>query len=560
LLINLKSLPFIWAAGLGVVALLWAASGLRQPLWVDELHSSWVIADDWADVTSRARLGNQTPGYFASLKCLVGICGTQTDWLIRLPSALAWGIAVASITWMLLQMNGPSQDRLSQELVGQPLAQRSDRRYLWQLAVVLWCSCVLLDPWQYFYAIEARVYSIVQLLNLWAWFVVVRLSIRYNQTNRWLWLAWASLASALLHLHITTGLGVIFQCAVLTLTAAWYGRDRVCCLTSQLFVGINAAWLLYDSQAIWQRRQQWATFAGDGSFPLLIELFPFVTLLLPVVTGWLVACGIEWLRNGGTLAFQSKANGKSLDTPPVLGTDRQNVRLESSRLQVCLWGIAALAPYLLAWILTRYDIAPMFHYRFVMVSALPLYLFAGSWWLQQTNLVIRFLTLCVVVCWMNSTQGPWAPQQTGRWQDERQEDWRSASKFVGQNYQSPTQSLWCYAGLIEGLGLKLPLTEDADEYLSYPLRGCYRISKNATTVTPHGLVADRRLWLQQIRSSATTSGKTIFSQKVWIFYRGEAERLTADLKSAGMHNFGQIVPIRQFGRVSVVCVQIDADR
>lgn len=538
-LINTSLLPAISALGLGLIALMWAVIGLSQPLWVDELHSSWVIADSWSDILQRSRQGNQTPMYFACLKGLISIFGTQTELLIRLPSLLAWSLAVGSLAWMLLRRQAQLLNSDSSHL----------NSVIGTAAVVLWCSCVLLDAWQYFYAIEARVYAVVQLLNIWAWFAVMQITTSYKQANSWWWLVWSGLVGALLHLHITSGLAVIFQGIVLAVVVFWTRRDLAYLLTSLTFIGLNAIWLCYDSQAIWQRRQQWTSFAGDGSFASLTNVFPFVPLLVPVGVGWLLVRCLAWRssRNASSLRL-------NVNTLP-------QVQL-TNYFHIYLWGVAALGPYLLAWLLTRYNIAPMFHYRFVIVAALPLYLFSGCWWLLQPNLAIRCLTAVAVFCWMNFSSGPLAPGQQGRWHKERQEDWRSASEFVEQHFHSSSQSLWCYAGLIEGTGLSLPIADSVDEYLSYPLRGDYRISSDGRAVIPHGLVADRKLWLEQIRqarkwTSLPSDNPAGTTTEVWIIYRGVAERLWSDLGSANMQKFPKLVPICRFGRISVVCIKID---
>lgn len=528
-LFNFRSSPVIWAVGLGAVSLLWAALGMSQPLWVDELHSNWVIADGWSEVTRRAKLGNQTPAYFYGLKCLSWFGDQQPSWIIRTPSVLAWGAAVASVAWILLSSTRTSALGVSRQSTANG-----------QAVVVLWCCCVLFDVWQYFYAVEARVYGVVQLLNLWTWYMVSRLIGRTEQSGC-LWIAWTVLAATMLHLHITAGLSLACQCAVLTVVATWTGRHRLYCSISQIFIGANAAWLAIDSQLIWQRRHQWDAFAGDGSWSNLLQVFPVAPLLLPIISGWLITKGIQGRVGRATFRLSVPLDGN---------TARQLDYWQ----RICLWGTAAFAPYLLAWMLTRYDIAPMFHYRFVMVSALPLYIFAAYLWLLQSSATMRWLTVLAALAWMNLSQGPFAAGQQGRWQSERKEDWQSASNFISRHVSDQSQ-LWCYAGLIEGLGLKPPVSDALDEYLSYPMRGSFRITGGMAP--PQGLVADRQLWMQQIRHRAADGELSKSPNEIWIVYRGQAERLAADLKLAGMSHYPRPVSIVEFGRVSVVCLRLE---
>ena len=62
------SLPS-WKVTLGLLAIILLAAILRarhmsEPLWVDEMHTAWVVEDSLADVADRAAVGNQGPLYF----------------------------------------------------------------------------------------------------------------------------------------------------------------------------------------------------------------------------------------------------------------------------------------------------------------------------------------------------------------------------------------------------------------------------------------------------------------------------------------------------------------
>lgn len=520
-----------------VAALIWTLQLLAQPLWLDELHSSWVVAGDWSEVASRAELGNQSPSYFWLLKLLTWTSG-QHPWVLRVPSLISWlACVVTMFAWL-----GSWQLRLEAR-------QKRSWRLSYVALALLFCSmCV--DPMQMFFAAEARVYGIVQLLNLWSWMLVVEIvarSLGYptqpaldtaGESNHkivsWHWIAWTTCATAMIHLHITAGLSLIFQFPIIAYLAAKLislnqsaRRNVVLAICCLVWISTNGIYVLYVNQNVWERRQQWTAFAGDSSLESLIHLMPVLQVLLPVAVCW----AIDLLLRKGT-----KVANNELTTSQVT----HNLVARSA------WTLAAICPCCLAWILTRSELAPLLHYRFLIVAALPLYMLAGTWLLAINRGALRFLASAAIFGSMFVSQGPWG-ETLDSWRRARDEDWKSATEFVSQNIDGDSQSLWCYAGLIEGYQIDPPLSQPMDEYLSYPLRGIYRVEAGTKTVEPHGLVGSRQRWLDQIRSATKTTA--------WIVYRGPAERLKADLEAAGMSQLTLVHPVEQFGRVSVTCVK-----
>ena len=338
----------------------------------------------------------------------------------------------------------------------------------------------------------------------------------------------------MIHLHITAGLSLIFQFPIVAYLAAklislkQYSRRNVvlaiCCL---MWISTNGIYVLYVNQNVWERRQQWTAFAGDSSLASLIHLMPVLQVLLPVAVCW----AIDLLLLKGSKAANDQRVPSQVTHNLVART---------------AWTIAAICPCCLAWILTRSELAPLLHYRFLIVAALPLYMLAGTWLLTINRRALRFLASTAIFGAMFVSQGPWG-ESLDSWRRARDEDWKSATEFVSQNFDSDSQSLWCYAALIEGYQIDPPLTQPMNEYLSYPLRGIYRVQAGMATVDPHGLVGNRQRWLDQIRS--------VNRNAVWIIYRGPADRLKSDLNAAGMSQLTLVHPIEQFGRVSVVCVK-----
>ncbi len=112
-----------------------------ESLWLDELHTAWVVADGGQQLVPRAAVGNQSPVYFALVWSVAKLAGASEFWL-RLPSVLA-GTALAAGAYF---------------------------------AVVRWTACwsagilaallVAVDRNCVFYGQEARAYALVQGVGL----------------------------------------------------------------------------------------------------------------------------------------------------------------------------------------------------------------------------------------------------------------------------------------------------------------------------------------------------------------------------------------------------------
>ncbi|MEZ6075020.1 MAG: hypothetical protein R3C56_04890 [Pirellulaceae bacterium] len=83
---------------------------------------------------------------------------------------------------------------------------------------------------------------------------------------------------------------------------------------------------------------------------------------------------------------------------------------------------------------------------------------------------------------------------------------------------SPLTNCGAPSGLIEGHAAELPLSESLDRYLSFPLRGLYRVVDNkGEVIEPRALVGDGTSWAVQLRAA----GRAASSESVvWIVYRG----------------------------------------
>ena len=89
---------FIQRLLFGFIAL-WPLATIRESLWIDELHSAWVVQGPWSAWIERAAIGNQAPAFFAPLKLWhdlwVGGLGA-VGW----SSTLAAELSLRSFSWL----------------------------------------------------------------------------------------------------------------------------------------------------------------------------------------------------------------------------------------------------------------------------------------------------------------------------------------------------------------------------------------------------------------------------------------------------------------------------
>lgn len=118
-----------------------AAVAVNDPLWLDELHTSWVVADDWSEVVDRAARGHQTPLYFFAVKAITDVFG-HSEWNLRVLSLISGAALLFATAYWVFRWTGS----------------------LWSAGV----SAALLatDETSIFYASEARPYALLQLVAL----------------------------------------------------------------------------------------------------------------------------------------------------------------------------------------------------------------------------------------------------------------------------------------------------------------------------------------------------------------------------------------------------------
>ncbi len=465
-----------------------AWAGVGESLWLDELHSSWAVTGSSAAVAGRAAAGNQLPLYFWLLQGVTSTLG-HSEWSLRLISVASSMGAAFLVSFLLggwsrwLRPLGPHLNDLGGRLLVASL-------------VVAW---IALDRIQLFYATEARVYALLQLLSLLGWYIIYRSLLASSTSvapekepaaspkgrNAAYCAVWCGLALLSIHLHLVAALFVAWQAGFTIGHSLWLRNWPSLRRWSYAtcFVGLGSIPALTLAATVWQRRGQWQSFAGDASWQALLDVFPILPLLVPVlVLGWL-----DWsLNRQGTRHASELPNDQSMRVVNnpffILSTTRESgtVRGEyaCSMHTRLLWSVAAFGPLLTVWMLTALDVAPMLHRRYVLCSALPIVLLAGVQLLCIRGRTLQVAALVTASVWLFASQGTWNVWMHGQLLGaQRGEDWRAAAAWVAQQIQTGDE-LWCASGLIEAESASIPPPESMNAYLSFPLRGLYRIDVN----------------------------------------------------------------------------------
>ncbi len=310
-------------------------------------------------------------------------------------------------------------------------------------------------------------------------------------------------------------------------------------LIASALVALACLPLLQIAAPVWHKRELWAGFASDVSLNAFVTLFPLLPILLPVLLARLVD-GLISIYCGSPTADQT--------------VDRS----ATCNLQ-WMWWLAMLGPWLLAWGITATGVAPLFHRRFVIASAIPLVLVAAQQLLNIRSARLRWLTLAVVVAALIFTQGTTLPWRQGQWVGWlRGEDWRAAARWLS-NELAADEAVYCASGLIEGNSLTPPLDADIAAYLAFPLTGAYDVTVQGVRVPIIALVNDAKFWRKQLFVSK--SSQPISAAAQWVVYRGTPARLQSKLRVLEDSLGGKRVLVeaqRNFGAVQVVKLKLGA--
>ena len=513
---------------------------LGESLWLDELHSAWSIQGTFREVFDRAAQGNQTPTFFAILFPIVQTFGLN-EWVIRSPSTIGW-IATFGLLYAIIKR---------MQLTG------------WVGCIVL--AWVLFDRIQWFYATEARAYAWVQFFSLLGWWLIWKgglLTSQASQVSTWRCPVgpWVLVATIAVYLHPTAALPLACQwCFAASLgvlkrkypeTAQWLAAGMIWICLCLPVVSMM--------RPVWRVRAQWSAFADVGSATAAFWLFPLVPLAVPILLIILVHVSIKpsFLQS----AWRSRPkldHSVTIGSQSILDVWRPNLG------EQLFWAFATLGPWVIGWLLAYFDIAPIFHRRYLIASAMPLVLWNAALLCNLPGPNWRLIAALAALLTLVYQQGT----VTRAWERRdlvgslRGENWREASNYLSANLRKE-EIVWCSSQLVEGsldywlVGPKL------EKYLAFPLASIYR--PELFNVYPAHLASlpnASKHWMTAMRHSLALNTSTGGVHFGWLVFRGRLDDLEgriARANQAGERTRSKIVvlAVRSFGKISVAQIEL----
>ncbi|HMO13644.1 MAG TPA: hypothetical protein PKD64_04230 [Pirellulaceae bacterium] len=440
-----RKLRFLLFAGaLGGIVLVFASQWKQladRPLWLDELHTSWVIANGWSGALPRANISNQGPLYFLSVSVVTSKT-EPTKQSLRLLSGIAHGIAILCIGLIVVRW-------FRSPLLG---------------LVVAWMYAF--HDWQLWYAAEARCYSLVALLSIVQIALLVELissgATEQSRGVRWsIGLVWVLLAIVLFYIHYTTIVLTFAQLAFFAgLCVKWPERvnDYTFRFRTLLLTGLFVALLpgIWHASSITGRNYDWQLISDVRQF-IGFQISAGVTLLgLPVLL--LVAC---WLVEPTRTAI--------LD-----------VRL------VILF-VGSLIPGLMIMALESGSILHLAHPRFAIGSLAITFLLSAGLLAKIPHDRLRMLgILATIVLFSVTNSGPLSPVRQvgsnleipmGRTGTIQVEDWESMAFEIRQRLAHQIKPVFVFPNLVEDSYYSRYPSAALDDYYRFPLAGIYNFSR-----------------------------------------------------------------------------------
>ena len=494
---------------------------LTESLWLDELHTAWVVADGPEEICPRAAIGNQGPAYFLLVWLTTQIAGLN-EIALRLPSVIA-GIGLVVLSFYV------ARDWTGQCAAGLFAA----------LLVAVDRNCV-------FYAQEARPYAWVQLLALAHVFLFHRQVYRPDRAKR---VALVALGVLLFYLHYTSVLLLAAEAvyyAVLHTRSRWrpayHWRHYLLDMGIVGLCFLPAAWHLVEIAA---RRGNWAMFIHQRPFRAIWYIFPLNTYVgIPLA---LVAASYAfgWLHSLWSRRRQQTDNSTRNRSPwpPV------DVRV------FLLTGCWLLVPLLVAWSLTACDVARLFFVRYVVVCVVAPILFTAICFAICPSKICR-AACALAVTWAVVYQGGmiWQFRRDGRVIGDRSQDWRAAIGAINESALGSDTPVFVRSGLIEAEGLRDSDDASLRAYCLLPARGIYRLRQDDGDLIPLPTTGSGRL-SSAGRQRLTNAGTA------WFLLLGAPDTVAhteTELLSSWQGNKGQPVVVERlkFGDVAVLRVEV----
>ncbi len=398
----------------------------------------------------------------------------MSEWAVRLPSLIAGTALIPLLFWIVWRWtDSPVCGLLSAFLAA-------------------------IEPNFVFFSLEARPYAVVQVLGLLQMFVFWNVLVRPNWKNRGSWIA---LSAVLFYTHYTAILLLPAEIVVLLymqLLRNWRSDYRGAAIVTDLTA--IALLLLPAAPHLWaisERRDNWWLFVSVPTSLAGLEMFPMY------VTPVLVA--------GGAVAYTFITKRR------ISNRWRQIGRL------LILMIVVILAVVFIAYMSTKYGIAPLWMRRYMIVAATPPIIVAGLSCALPENLHVRreacLLTALVALFW---TIPPWHWSDATAFYPHSEENWRDAVALIKDDDEARDWPVLVRSGLIEANGLIESNDAALREYCLLPVKSIYSLGDDRVAI-PLAASMPGRIKDDDVKRLAGGDG-------VWLMTPGGEEVAEATLK------------------------------
>lgn len=463
-------------------------SNLRESLWLDELHTAWVVAGSWSEIGARAQIGNQSPWYFYLVRLVVDVCGTN-EITLRLPSLIA-GLALIPLAWRMAWGWGRSIT-----------------------AAAMVAALIAIDHWCVYYSQEARSYALVQFVSLLQVACFTRLLDRSE--IRWR-VGCVVLTSLMFYLHYTSVILIAGEAAAYLRVYA-ISRGSLSYRPLQAFVDAGvcvatAVPAIPHLAYIAQHRGNWALMVARPGFAGLLNLFPIAVCTLPPLAAIVL----------------DRVVGKVSDrNDPV---ERRGL---ARALILCVSWLAV--PLCATWMLTRLDIARLFMVRYLIGIVVAPILLGGVLLAAVRRRAIQHAVALIVLMLAAYQSGLLLKLvQPGALRSERNQDWRGAVAEIQRDAASSDWPVLVRSGFVEADELRHSTEPLLRAYCLAPVTSLYRLDSPGRTLIPLTMTDAGRLTVPSRQMLSHSPG-------AWVLIYGAArsrpsiERdLQASFQQAGL--------------------------
>lgn len=411
---------------------------MQEPIWLDECHTAWTVADDFESVAPRARLGNQPPLFFWLTWLAKDQCG-HSVFSLRLVSLVASCLMMVGGAGWAWRVGSPA-------------------------AACVFVGLVAFDGNFIFYGAEGRCYALVQFLSLLQGICFWRICRRefVGESPPWItWIAWGLLSVLMLGSHYMSGLllaaELIFVAGCCCCRCCGNGMGTLVRLAGGLVaIGICLLPLVGGITEVANRKDNWRPVSS--SFQLWIDYRPWLLcwMLLPLAAKLGSAFGLGSPVGVAGIAESGEAESHRQ------GNDRT----------LLIWlGVWAVTGPLALAVASRSGLAPVALARYAIVSWAAFALFASICVCRFRGSGAFCVAVLVIVSAFLGQDRNWMTRLiNGRAMPAfRSEDWVMAAQHVASSPQNET--VFLFADVVEDAAVSSNADEDFQQYLKFSLLG-----------------------------------------------------------------------------------------